>query len=71
MLKINNTDIQVGFPGGLAGKYKFIIKKLGSIPRFFKVDSLGVDILTVGVFINSVSPLVGSPYGGTLLTIVG
>lgn len=72
VLKItNDNEIKVGFPGGLAGKYKFVIKKLGLIPRFFTPSTVDIDILTVGVFVNSISPINGSPYGGTLMTIVG
>lgn len=72
VLKItSNTEIKVGFPGGLAGKYKFVIKKLGAIPRFFIPANVDIDILTVGVFVNSISPANGSPFGGTLMTITG
>lgn len=52
ILKINNTFMEVGFPGSLPGKYKLSIKKLAPTPKYFNTLNSGIDAITVGVFIH-------------------
>jgi hypothetical protein len=64
--------MEVGFPGSLAGRYKLNIKKINiSEVTLSQPAIIGADLLKIGVFVYSVSPQTGSPYGGTLLTILG
>jgi hypothetical protein len=66
ILKVNDTYIEVGFPGSLAGRYKLNIKKINISHVTLSQPAIsGADLLKIGVFIYSISPQTGSPYGGT------
>lgn len=69
ILKLNNTYIKVGLPGGEAGSFKVQVNVASagdSIPNPPTSNAFSY------VFsISSVSPSSGSYYGGTLLTIKG
>jgi hypothetical protein len=69
---INDTAIEVGFPGALAGMYKIKAKRvdLGGV-TLSRPTATAADVVKVGVFINAVIASFGSPYGGTVLTIMG
>ena len=72
ILKLNDTTITIGFPGSLPGRYKINIKKtLNNSVIYSRANQTGADLIKVGVFVYSVSPSQGSPYGGTEITING
>lgn len=52
ILKINNTFMEVGFPGSLPGKYKFSVKKLAPTPLYFTSQNSSIVTIIVGVFIQ-------------------
>lgn len=55
ILKVNDTYMEVGFPGSLQGRYKFSIKKInGTSVTFSQPASANIDILKIGVFVYSV-----------------
>lgn len=67
ILKLNDTYIKVGIPGGLAGKYKVQVNLIGigeALP-----SSSTVNDFTYELVITSVTPATGSYNGGTLLDI--
>ena len=78
VLRITDSLLTVGFPGCLPGTYSISIHKeqvteTGTIKSSSIVleGSPDANILTAKVSIQSISPLTGSPYGGTELTITG
>ena len=66
ILNIRDEYMEVGFPGALAGRYRLSIKRIFNNSAVYSrpLNNNG-DLLTVGVFVYSVSPQTGSPYGGT------
>lgn len=69
ILKLNDTYIKVGIPGGLAGKYKVQVNLIGvgeALP-----SNSAVNDFTYELVITSVTPATGSYNGGTLLDISG
>lgn len=69
VLKLNDTYIKVGIPGGLTGKYKVEVNIIGvgeALPNTANVNSFNYELV-----INSVTPSSGSYNGGTLLHLQG
>lgn len=69
ILKLNDTYIKVGIPGGLAGKYKVQVNLIGvgeALP-----SNSAVNDFTYELVITSVTPATGSYNGGTLVDISG
>jgi hypothetical protein len=69
ILKINDTFMQCGIPGGLPGNFIVVITVSGlgnAIPNPSNANSFVYESV-----ITNVSPVTGSAYGGTLLTISG
>ena len=69
ILSLNDTYIKVGIPGGLAGKFKVQVNKIGLgeiLP-----NNTSCNDFTYELVINSVAPNTGSYNGGTLINIKG
>lgn len=57
----------------MPGNYRFTVKRILTNGAYgiSSISPTGIDIIKAGVFITSVTPNTGSPYGGTVLTITG
>ena len=69
ILDFNHTSLQVGLSGGLPGLYKVEVIKEGF--AISQADPVNANLFTYEIVIEDIHPRVGSPYGGTLLTIRG
>jgi hypothetical protein len=69
ILKINDTFIQCGIPGGLPGNFKVVITVSGLGNAIANPNNANAFVYES--VITNVSPATGSAYGGTLLTISG
>ena len=69
ILKNNDTVLTVGYSGSLAGIYRLQVTETGV--RTSAAATPTANKLTAKIVIGSISPLTGSPYGGTVLTITG
>lgn len=69
ILKINDTYIKCGIPGGLPGQFKVLVNIIGSgniLPT-----PLTANDFTYELVINSITPSSGSYNGGTLINLKG
>ena len=69
VLDLNDTFLKVGLSGGLQGFYKVEVIKEGF--AISQADPQHANFFHYEIAIEEISPMVGSPYGGTLLTIRG
>ena len=71
VISANDSDktFTVKFNGAPVGSYKFTIKST-SVSKYAKIDSSDITFETSSN-VTSITPISGSVYGGTLLTITG
>ena len=69
ILNLNDTYIKVGIPGGLAGKFKVQVNRIGL--GEIMPNSSACNDFTYELVINSVTPTSGSYNGGTLIHVQG
>jgi hypothetical protein len=69
ILQSNDTYIKTGIPGGLPGQFRVEVNLKGVGEAF--PNAAGVNIFTYELVVNSISPLSGSFYGGTLIHLKG
>ena len=68
-VSVAGDEIVAGLPGGIAGSFTLVVWRNGFGNSI--AATVGADSFTYEVVVNSISPITGNYYGGTLVTIDG